>query len=102
MPGQTASFGVSFLPTKVMRYDGFLHISTTAPAQPTLTVQLAGEGIAGSGGSDAGPNGGRGTDPTSFYACSCNGPGVPAHGWPIVFAITAIIVRRRRGSSSTR
>jgi hypothetical protein len=102
MPGQTASFGVSFLPTKVMRYDGFLHISTTSSTQPTLTVQLGGEGVAGAGGSDAGPGASGGTNPTSFYACSCNGRGAPGRGWPVVLAIAGVIARRRRGSSSAR
>lgn len=34
-------------------------------------------------------------DLTSFYACSCSGPGAPSRGWPIVIAL-ALIWRRRR------
>jgi hypothetical protein len=102
MPGQTASFGVSFQPTKVMRYDGFLRISTTSATQPSLTVQLSGEGVAAPGGPDAGTDGGGGAHPTSFYACTCNGTGAPVRGWPVAFAIAAVIARRRRGSSSPR
>jgi len=45
---------------------------------------------------------GRDFDRTSFYACACESPVSPTHGWPIIAAIVIIIVRRRRGSSSAR
>ena len=37
-------------------------------------------------------------DRTSFYACSCSGPGAPSQGWPLVVAVVLVIRRRRRVS----
>ena len=33
---------------------------------------------------------------TSFYACSCSGPGAPSQGWPLVVAVVVVVRRRRR------
>jgi MYXO-CTERM domain-containing protein len=35
-------------------------------------------------------------DRTSFYACSCSGPGAPSQGWPLVAAVVLVVRRRRR------
>ena len=101
MPGQTATFGVLFEPTKIQHYDGTLTISTVPATQTMLMVKLSGDGIASDGGGDAGPGSGNGLSDTSFYACSCR-TSSPVGGLPIVLALGAIILRRRRGSSSAR
>ncbi|HTR50854.1 MAG TPA: choice-of-anchor D domain-containing protein [Kofleriaceae bacterium] len=101
MPAQTATFGVSFEPTKIQHYSGYLNIVTHAASQAMLTVKLDGDGVAGDMGGDGsgGSAGGNGT--TSFYACSCTSSR-PGGGLPIVAALLAITLRRRRGSSSAR
>jgi hypothetical protein len=100
MPGQTATFGVAFVPTKVMHYDGYLRIMSTPTTQQMLVVALSGDGVADNPGGDAGPGGG-GLDHTSFYACSCTAGG-PGGALPIGAALALVICRRRRGSSSAR
>ncbi len=42
------------------------------------------------------------TEPTSFYACDCQGPGSPAPGAPIALAVLLVLHRRRRSRCSRR
>jgi uncharacterized protein (TIGR03382 family) len=98
LPAQTATFGVTFHPTRLGTAIGKLVVTPT-PMQPSpLVVNLAGMGVMSGSNGDAGTtSNGRGN--TSFYACSCTGGGVG--GWPIALAVLSVIVRRR-GSSSPR
>jgi hypothetical protein len=103
-PAQTATFGVSFEPTKIQHYTGYLNIVTQAANEGMLTVKLDGDGIAGDMGGDGSGGSNGGTPTTSFYACSCTSSS-PGGGLPIVLAFAVIVVRpwrRRRGSSSPR
>jgi Cep192 domain 4 len=91
-PMETATFAVAFQPTMAGKFDSQLVI-TSDDLQMSLTVDLTGIGTSGMGGDD---DGSGGLDHTSFYACSCNGPGAPARGWPIALAIAIVVFRRRR------
>ncbi|HSN26266.1 MAG TPA: choice-of-anchor D domain-containing protein, partial [Kofleriaceae bacterium] len=76
---------VHFQPPGRGRYQAELTLDTPSGLQK---VRLIGEAT------------GKDLDDTSVYACSCSG-GSPGAGWPIAFALIAI-VRRRRGASSPR
>lgn len=78
---------VSFEPPARGRYEAELTVSTQAGKQ---IIHLVGDAS------------GRDWQNTSFYACACNGPGAPQRGWPVLFAVIFVSVRRRRGSSSAR
>jgi hypothetical protein len=78
---------VTFKPPARGRYEAELQVSTRDGIE---TVLLVGEAT------------GRDFDETSFYTCACSTPGVPWGGWPLPMAVALLIVRRRRGSSSSR
>ena len=94
MPGQTATFGVSFHPAEITHYEGHLRIATNGATDGMLSVKLVGDGVAGPGGGDGG-GGPGGLPETSFYACSCTSGG-PGGALPVALAVMAAIVRRRR------
>jgi hypothetical protein len=92
---ETTTFSVAFEPTIAGIFHSQLVITSHDLPGMNLTGDLNGIGTSGSGGDD---DGGGGLDHTSFYACSCNGPGAPSRGWPIVAAIAIVVFRRRRRS----
>jgi MYXO-CTERM domain-containing protein len=78
---------VSFKPPARGRYEAELQVQTRDGME---TVLLVGEAT------------GRDFDETSFYTCACSTPGAPWGAWPLPLAVAVLIVRRRRGSSSSR
>ena len=75
------TIAVDFAPPKVGHYAA--RIQLTVAGQDS-TIALTGDAT------------GLTPDATSFYACTCNGPGAPSRGWPIAVAVAVVVVRRRR------
>jgi len=87
-PNGKQAVPVTFAPPGRGHYEAELLVETDSGEE---TIKLVGDAT------------GKAFDSTSFYACSCNAPGVPWQGWPL--AVSVLIVsarRRRRGSSSPR
>jgi hypothetical protein len=97
LPGETATFGVGFHPTKLGAVTKMLVITSPQRRNVQLTVALTGEGIATGGTADAGTTT-TGHDETSFYACggcaSNEAPGALA----LALAAAGVLLPRRRRS----
>lgn len=100
-PNESVAFTVGFHPTRIGPVTETLRITSPQLPGAPLEVVLSGSGGAGSAlPPDAGVGSNSFAD-TSFYACSCSSSR-PLGGAPILLAIIAVSVRRRRAASSPR
>ena len=93
-PGETATFSVGFHPTRLGAVTRTLTITSPQLRGVSLTVALAGEGVANAPPVDAGPGPAPASD--SFYACLGCGATGPAGALAPALAIGWALRRRRR------
>jgi hypothetical protein len=101
MPGETATFGVGFHPTRVGLVTRELVITSPQLRDTMFIVTLTGEGVADNGGSGSGV-----VDPgftsTSFYACGSCATNDASGALALGIAALCIAAPRRRRRSAVR
>lgn len=80
-PGERLTIDVRFAPTKPGLHVAAIQLDVEGMQQE---IELTGEAI------------GDSVERTSLYACSCNVPGAPWQGLPIVIVVVCVAFRRRR------
>lgn len=97
-PNESVAFSVGFHPTRVGTVTDTLRITSPQLPDSPLQVTLVGTGAKPeSPPPDAGV-GSESPGETSFYSCACTSSQKPLGGFPIVLAVAALLVRRRRST----